>query len=369
MEATLQSQRPQGAGGSSHRAPTPLDFIAHGEMTLETRRELLNGLVTPSDQLFVRGNLGFPNESILEDRDGWTLEVEGVGSPKSLTLADLKGIGHTTTAAVLQCSGNGRKFFEHGPSGSPWGVGAAGNVLWTGVALREVIDALGGVAGGAKFITGTGGEDVPADIERTVIVERSVPIEPAMENALLAWDMNSEPLSLSHGGPLRLVVPGYYGVNNVKYLKKLAATTEESDAKIQQTSYRVRPIGADGAPDQPSMWDMNVKSWVSSPLASRTAGKTHVTGVAFSGQAPIESVEVSTDGGGTWSDAELVGPDLGPFAWRQFALAWDARPGEHTLASRARDAAGNVQPELRVENHRGYKHNGWRDPAVTIAIS
>ncbi|MEM6571569.1 MAG: sulfite oxidase [Planctomycetota bacterium] len=355
----------------------PGAFVVHGTnpWTMETKREQLRGLITPTDKIFVRGNLPFPDASVLEDRDAWKLEIGGVGSPRTMTLADLKGLGRTTIAAVLQCSGNGRVFYEHGPSGSPWGVGAAANVVWTGVPLRTVLEAVGGPGADAKFLTATGGEAIPAGLdERQIVVERSVPLDKALADAILAWDLNSEPINLSHGGPLRLIVPGYYGVNNVKYLKRLTVAAEESDAKIQRTSYRVRPIGEKGSADQPSMWAMNVKSWIESPLGAAhgdgpvAAGQRQITGVAFSGEAPIESVEVSTDGGASWSAATLVGPDLGRYAWRQFALPWSATPGTHTLCSRAKDASGKVQPENRMENERGYAHNGWRDPGVTVEV-
>ena len=185
-----------------------------------------------------------------------------------MTIKDLKALGSTTITAVLQCSGNGRFFFEHGPSGSAWGVGAAANVQWTGVPVKMVLEAMGGAAEGARFLTGTGGEPIPAALnERDLVVERSIPLEKGMEDAILAWELNGEPVNISHGGPLRLVVPGYYGVNNVKYLKRLAATAKESDAKIQVSKYRVRPIGEKGAADQPSMWAMNVK--VDDPLGDK----------------------------------------------------------------------------------------------------
>lgn len=351
----------------------PADFITHGKTpwTIETKRAGNTGLVTPTDHVFVRGNLPFPPESILNDADGWELEVAGVGSPRKITVAELKALGRTSVAAVHQCSGNGRKFFEHGASGTQWGTGAAANVIWTGVPVRTVLEALGGIEAGAQFLTGTGGEPIPAGLEeRKVVVERSVPLEAALAHGILAWEMNSEPLTISHGGPLRMVIPGFYGVNNVKYLKRLAPTVAESDAKIQVSGYRVRPIGESGAATQPSMWSMNVKSWIDSPLgqAPIPAGRTQVTGVAFCGEAPVTSVEVTADGGKTWAPADLVGPDLGPFAWRTFAFAWEAAAGSHLLATRAKDAAGNVQPELRRENERGYAHNGWRDHGVKVDV-
>jgi DMSO/TMAO reductase YedYZ molybdopterin-dependent catalytic subunit len=270
---------------------------------------------------------------------------------------------------VLQCSGNGRGFFTHKASGSPWQVGAAGNVFWSGVPLRAVASAMGGVAGGAKFITGTGGETIPAGIDpKKVMVERSVPIS-NLDTALLAWELNGAPVPLAHGGPLRLIVPGYYGVNNIKYIKKLAFTEKETDANIQTSGYRVRPVGQKGAATQPSMWEMTVKSWVTNPLKETEKGPVQIYGVAFAGVNPVTRVDVSTDGGKTWKQAKFVGPDLGKYAWRTFVLSADLKPGTHTIASRATDAKGKTQPEKFIENERGYAHNGWAAHAVKVTVA
>ena len=142
-------------------------------------------------------------------------------------------------------------------------------------------------------------------------MERSVPIKGAVDNAILAWEMNGKPLPIAHGGPLRVIVPGYYGVNNVKYVKRVAFTPSESDADIQRTGYRLRPVGVDGSPNQPSMWQMKVKSWVTHPLEEAETGRVHVYGVAFGGINGLQKVEVSTDGGKIWHEARLIGPELG----------------------------------------------------------
>jgi DMSO/TMAO reductase YedYZ molybdopterin-dependent catalytic subunit len=274
-------------------------------------------------------------------------------------------------ATVVQCSGNGRGFFEHDPSGSPWEVGAAGNVIWTGVPVSAVAEELGGPAAGARYMTGTGGEELPADVpEREAVVERSVPIEKGLDDCILAWAMNGEPVPLAHGGPLRMIVPGYFAINSVKFLQKLAFTEQESDADIMVSSYRIRPIGEESDPSQPTCWEHNVKSFVTNPAneAEVEAGTVRIVGVAYSGNG-VESVEVSTDDGQTWQQAEFYGTDLGRYAWRRFTYAFDAEPGTYTIASRATDSEGNTQPEQRLENEAGYLHNGWRDPAVTVTVS
>ncbi|MCW7542109.1 sulfite oxidase [Aquabacterium sp. A7-Y] len=348
-------------------------LIVHSSNTLETRRSAFGtSVITPSEQLYVRNNLPPPDASVLADRDAWVLDIEGVQHPRQLTLGQLKTLGLETVTTVLQCSGNGRGFFPSKPSGTPWKVGAAGCVVWSGVPLRAVAEALGGVADGMAYITGTGGEKLPEGIDpKTVVVERSVPIK-ALGDALLAWEMNGQPLSLAHGGPLRLIVPGYQGVNNIKYVKRLAFTAKESDAKIMAHGYRMTPPGAKADPSQPSVLEMSVKSWVNSPNAdggTLTAGRVQIHGVAFGGTQAVKRVEVSTDGGKTWREARLVGPDLGKFAWRQFVLSTELPAGTHTLTSRATDAAGNVQPEGRVDNVGGYNNTSWRDHAVTVTVA
>lgn len=352
----------------------PEDFIIHGTnpITAETRRELFGtGAITPIDRLFIRNNLPVPDREIVAEPDEWRLDVEGVASPGSVSVAELKRLGVVTVAAVLQCSGNGRAFFPHGASGSPWTVGAAGCVIWSGAPLGRLAAFLGGPSGSARFLTAAGGEPLPEGIDRgSVVVERSIPVEKALSDAILAWEVNGEPIPISHGGPLRLVVPGFYGVNQIKYVRRIAFTEDETEAGIMTSSYRVRPVGEPASPDQPTMWAMNVKSWingVTSPAPHR-AGELHVHGVAFGGEHAVTGVEVSTDGGATWMEASLIGPDLGRFAWRVFTCPVDVPPGGVSVVSRATDTAGRVQPAKRRENERGYGNNAWEDHAFRIQI-
>ncbi len=349
----------------------PSAVIVHSANTIETKRGAFGtSVITPADHLYVRNNLPPPDASIVADRDAWQVSIEGVKNPRTVSVGELKTMGLETIATVLQCSGNGRGFFPSKPSGTQWTVGAAGCVIWSGIPVRHLVEELGGVASGMRYLTGTGGEKIPAGIDPlSVMVERSMAIKVA-DDAILAWEMNGAPLSLAHGGPLRLVVPGYNGVNNVKYVKRVAFTAEESKAKIMATSYRMSPLGQKGKPSEPSLQEMNVKSWVTSPIGDDRvkAGVVYVSGVAFSDGSPIRRVELSTDGGRTWTDAAFVGPDLGRFAWRQFALPMRMPAGNYVVVSRATDAAGHTQPEKRLENERGYANNSWLDHAVKVAV-
>lgn len=384
----VQAAEPKAAPGAAAPAPAsasaakplpayaawkqPEAMIVHSANTIETRREAFgSGVVTPLRQLYVRNNLPPPDEGIVADRDAWMIEIAGVAKPMSLSLAQLKTMGLQTLAMVLQCSGNGRGYFPNKPSGTPWQVGAAGCVIWSGVPVSALVEHCGGLTAAAMFMTGTGGEKLPDGLDpNMVMVERSVPKE-AMQDALLAWELNGEPIPLAHGGPLRLVVPGYTGVNSVKYIKRLAFTEKESPAAIQQTGYRLAPAGQKGDPSHPSVWAMGVKSWINTPSPSASTlkpGRVVVQGVAFGGVNAIKQVEVSIDGGKQWQKAELVGPDLGRYAWRQFALPVELTAGEHVLVSRATDTEGRVQEEDRPQNSGGYINNSWRDHAVAVAV-
>ncbi|MFC6486885.1 sulfite oxidase [Nitratireductor sp. GCM10026969] len=344
--------------------------IVHSDLTVETERDAIGTSgITSKDVLYLRNNLPSPDEVAVADRDAWEVSVEGVAEPRTLTVGELKRMGVETVATVLQCSGNGRGFFEHETSGSQWRTGAAGNLLWSGVPVRNVVEALGGLEDGRNFMTSTGGESLPEGVDpKEVVVERSVPVEYAMEHAILAWEMNGEPVPRAHGGPLRVIVPGYYGINNVKYVQRVAFTDDESDAAIMRTGYRVRPVGVDGAPDQPSMWEMKVKSWVTRPLADVENGTVLIEGVAFGGYHALDKVEVSTDDGESWQEARLLGPDLGRFAWRPFVLEADLEPGTYTVTSRATNSEGTVQEEVTEPNHRGYDYSGWRRLAVDVTV-
>ena len=354
----------------------PNALIIHSDQTLEMKRDLFgSSLITPEDRLFVRNNVKAPPDSIAADRDGWRVEFAGVKQPKTLTVGELKRMGVVTLATVLQCLGNGKKYFmdqltgDQKMSGTPFTVGASGCVIWSGVPLKTVIDALGGQVAGVKYITGTGGEEIPAGLNpKDLVVERSVPLS-NLENVILAWEMNGKPISVAHGGPLRMIVPGYFGVNNVKYVKTVALTANQTDARIQSASYRYHAITEKPSPDQPAAWEQPVKSWITAPLANQKTGQVQITGLALGGMNALAGVDVSIDGGKTWKKAKFVGPDLGRFAWRLFVLPASLQPGDYTLVSRARDAKGNVQPEDSPLNGSGYGYNGWRGPALKITVA
>jgi DMSO/TMAO reductase YedYZ molybdopterin-dependent catalytic subunit/cytochrome c5 len=342
-------------------------------LALETRRsELHSSMITPVSRLFVRNNLPMPSPSILNHRDTWKVSIHTSQHRHEISLAELKNFGTDTVTSVLQCSGNGRKFFNHNPSGSPWAVGAAGCVHWSGVLLSKVLKFFSLSTEGIKYITATGGEELPAGIDPlSVMVERSIPIEKAMHDVLLAWELNGEPIPLTHGGPLRMVVPGYFGCNQIKYVKKLTLSVQQSKANIQQKGYRLRPVGMKGNLTQPSMWRMPVKSWINGPGADQEivrAGLISFHGVAFSGERGIKQVEVSFDEGKSWEMADFYGPDMGVNAWRTFQISKKLVPGRYRIVSRATDQNGDRQPQFLSSNERGYHYNAWSEAGLDIKV-
>jgi DMSO/TMAO reductase YedYZ molybdopterin-dependent catalytic subunit len=351
----------------------PAHVIQHTATTIETKRSAFGtSVITPADRLYIRNNLPAPDVGIVADRDAWALGVEGVKSPATLTVRDLKAMGLHTVATVLQCSGNGRGYFPTQPSGTKWQVGAAGCVIWSGVPVKTVVAALGGIAGDARFITGTGGEKLPDGIDPlSVMVERSVPLS-NLDDALLAWEMNGDALPHAHGGPLRLIVPGYSGVNNIKYIKRLAFTPGETQAAIQKTGYRISAPGQKGDPSLPAVWEMDIKSWINGPAPDAgpaKAGWVQIHGVAMGAMNAVRRVDVSVDGGQTWREARFVGPDLGRFAWRQFVLPVKLEPGNYVIASRAQDSKFNWQVETTPDNAGGYLNSGWRAHALRVTVA
>jgi DMSO/TMAO reductase YedYZ molybdopterin-dependent catalytic subunit len=343
-------------------------FIFHDgdAFQVELKRAFIDAsLVTPYPRFFVRNHLVPPP---VHNPDAFTIAIEGVTTPGLITVAELKRMPRVVSPAVLQCAGNGRGYFPNNPSGAPWKLGAAGLGVWGGVLLSEVAARFGGPADGMNFLTATGSEKTVPESR----VERSIPIEKAMRDVLLAFELHGQPLPVAHGGPVRLIVPGYYAINSVKYPSRVAFTAEQSSAPIMATDYRIAPVDAEGGdPSEPTCWAMNVKSWITAPLGDSqlSPGRMTVVGVTFAGENLIQRVEVTTDGGLSWNDAALVGPDLGSAAWRQFSYMFDAAPGSYTLASRATDTVGNAQPEEVVPNLKGYQANGWREPAVTIQVA
>jgi DMSO/TMAO reductase YedYZ molybdopterin-dependent catalytic subunit len=337
-------------------------LLIRGERPLnaETPVSVFDRPITPTECFFIRSHFRPPAVSL----QTWLLRVEGlVERPFQMSLADAEAFGFeiASVTAVLQCAGNGRAYFEPIIPGVPWRKGAVGCAEWSGVRLAELL-ARARVKPGAAHVHVMGADAPPHP--KTPPYLRSIPLDRAShESSLLATQMNGDVMPALHGGPQRLIVPGWTGNHWMKWVRKLVVSDQEAPGFYQQTGYRIprepAPPGTSIPPDQlVPVAEMNVKSLFARPEDGATIppGRRELVGVAWSGMTPVERVEVSIDEG-PWMAVRL---DLAvsPFAWRLWRLDWDATPGQHVLAVRATDASGATQPDASPWNKSGYLWNG-----------
>jgi sulfane dehydrogenase subunit SoxC len=305
------------------------------------------------------------------DPETWRLRIGGrVGRPLTLSLDEIRSRARLTMPVTMECAGNGRARMSPIPASQPWLVEAVGTAEWTGTPLRPVLEAAG-VAGGAVEVVFTGADrGVEGGIEQHY--ERSLPLAEAMrEGVILAYEIDGQPLPPQHGFPLRLVVPDWYGMTNVKWLTHITVVTEPFEGYQMLSAYRWKQSEQD--PGEPVTRMMPRALMVPPGIPSFferdrfvPMGPIVLDGRAWSGWSPIARVEVSADGGLTWEPADL-GDAPGPHAWRSWRHTWrPRRSGAFELCCRASDAAGNVQPADPVWNVGGYANNAVQRVRVTV---
>jgi DMSO/TMAO reductase YedYZ molybdopterin-dependent catalytic subunit len=313
--------------------------------------------VTPSAQFFIRNH--FPVPDI--DTTTWKLRVEGaVHAPLSISLDELRSMAAATTSAVIECSGNSRAFMQGNPRSIQWGLGGVGCATWTGVPLRDVL-MRAGIDANAVDVIFEGADHGPERQLPTgtdIHFARSVPLAVAMRaDVILAFEMNEEPLDAAHGAPVRVIVPGWYGVTSVKWLSRVIVTTRAFTGFFQSAEYAYWDASSSSSPERVPVSTLQVKSEIARPTVGEeiVAGVEYrVYGAAWTSEASIVSVEVSTDGGRTWNAATL-GDTPDRHAWQLWELWWTPRePGEHVVLARATDSSGRVQPVSHDVNHENY---------------
>jgi DMSO/TMAO reductase YedYZ molybdopterin-dependent catalytic subunit len=304
------------------------------------------------------------------DPQTYRLTVAGrVRRELELSLDDLRDREAVTAPVTMECAGNGRAMLEPRPVSQPWLAEAIGTAEWTGVALQPLL-AEAGIEDGAREVVFTGlDRGVEGGVEQ--LYERSLTVADAERgDVLLAYACNGVPLPPQHGYPLRLVVPGWYGMTSVKWLQRITVVDEPFTGYQMVTGYRMRANPDD---DGTPVTRIEPRSLLVPPgipdFMSRqrfVAPGTHrVEGRAWSGWGPIAGVDVSTDGGATWNAAELGEPP-GPAAWAPFGFDWEATEGDHVLCARAHDATGRSQPDRPEWNVGGYSNNAVQRVPVTV---
>jgi len=359
------------------------DMVVHNAKlgVMETPLALLRKYDhTPKEILFCRyhypheGNAAWYGTLSAPKRSDWTLQVDGlVQRPREVKLADIEKMGQVKRVSVLQCAGNGRSFYaaKQKVGGGQWKHGGMGNVEWEGVPLRHFLAEMKVLpAASVRWLTAEGW-DQPATPEGSDFSKSYHIDDAALDNAILALKMNGEPIPAAHGGPLRLIIPGFYGNMNVKLLNKLLLMPEQSPSVFQSIGYRfpLKPVqpgefkaGDYTVHNSRPTYGHQIKSVIFSPLPQDKphSGAVEITGIAFNdGMAPITNVHVSADGGKSWMEA-MVKPAESPWAWYHWSVNATLAAGSNTLMSRATDALGRTQPldGLARWNPRGYEWNG-----------
>lgn len=352
---------------------TDLILLTSRPPQLETPLRYFKQLITPNNALFVRWHLADVQYSI--DLNKWRLTVGGNTEKElQLTYDNLRTMFERVTyTAVIQCSGNGRSFFEPAVAGGQWRNGAMGNTTWTGARLKDVL-TMAGIKAGSVEVTFDGLDKGTLPSVPDFI--KSLPVDKALEeDMLIAYEMNGEPLSILNGFPARLIVPGWYATYWVKALSEIKVITQPFDQFWMKTAYRIpdTPCGCIPPGSKPQKTipvnRMTTRSLIIDPGEGNTL-KTNkpveIMGIAFSGGYRINDVIVSTDGGKSWKKATL-GKDLGKYSWIQWKLPWKpAKRGKYTLMAKATNSIGESQPFDGLWNPSGYLWNKVEPVGVTV---
>ena len=332
----------------------------------ETPLDLLTTYLTPNDLFFVRHHWN----PVLPDRRQWTLTIDGeVAHPLKLTMDDLRRMPRTVKTCVLQCAGNGRSLHRPIVPGLQWTYGAVGNARWTGVAVAELLKRAG-LKDGSSHLHTFGNDAPPSKVPP---FHRSLDLQKVLADGIVAYEMNGAPLPEIHGGPIRLVVPGWTGNHWLKWLARLSPRRQPQTGFYMDVGYRYpKQPGAPGVAVKPEETDpvteLFVKSTITqAPARAKAGSPIRIGGIAFSGAPDITKVEVTSDDGATWTAATLDAQH-DPYAWRLWSFQYSpARAGKVRLMARATDSLGRTQPKEAVWNQSGYLHNAWH--AVDIEVS
>lgn len=353
------------------RVAEPAEGIGFDELGLAARNhgmplELMRHDVTPLGAHYLLTHYDIP----AADADTWQLDIAGlVGRPRTWTMAELRALPQVTRTVTMECAGNGRARLTPRPVSQPWLNEAVGTMTWTGTPLAPLL-AEAEPAPDAVDVVFTGADH---GVERGVEQDyaRSLSVSEAMrDDVLLAWACNGVELPPQHGYPLRLLVPGWYGMASVKWLRRVEVVAERFDGP-QMRAYRLRQHPDDEG--TPLTWILpralvlppGVPDFMSRRRILRP-GEHVLEGRAWSGWAPVSRVEVSTDDGRTWADAEL-GPPVDRWAWRRWSRPWQVgEPGSYVVLARAYDESGRSQPLDQPWNRGGFANGSPQRVDVTV---
>lgn len=347
---------------SATPAQADLVVLATQPYVAETPLDRQSEPLTPNSRFFIRNHFNVP----ALDASTWRLSLGGsVKQPRTLALADLKKLPRRTLDATVECAGNARSFLPPPTEGNQFGYGAVSAGSWTGVSLCDVLGADPFTAATREVLFVGADRGFEKNVGAEISFERSLPVEVALHpDTMLVYEMNDQPLPVEHGFPVRLLVPGWYGVASVKWLVEVRGLERSFDGYFQKQRYILPREGAEPTP----LGERRVRAVITTPVdgAVVAPGTIEVRGLAWSGNQPVVKVEISADGGHTWREVDLE-PASSPYVWQHWRTTWRAdQAGTYVLKVRATDAKGRSQPEAGEWNLLGYANNGIQSVSVAV---
>ena len=329
-------------------------------LNLEMPFETVESFITPTKSFYVRTHFPIPDV----DRDAWWLHVEGeVEKPFAVNYEELLKLESLTVPVTLECAGNNRNFLEPKVKGVQWELGAVGTAEWTGVPLSVLLNRAV-VRSNAREVILEGADhgmlDDPKSPPGGLRFSRSVPLDKARRDVLLAYRMNGNDVPPEHGFPVRAIVPGWYAMASIKWLQRIIVTDQPFAGYYQTLDYVYWKRRGDIAELSP-VAELQVKAEIAKPAQGDKVpvnSTVRIHGAAWASDGEIVRVEASTDGGSTWKEATLLGESK-PNAWRFWEFNWKTptAPGKQTLVARATDSLGRTQPAHRDPDRGTYMIN------------
>lgn len=333
---------------------------------LESPINNLQTWITPNELFYARTHFPYPTIQL----ESWVLFLGGeVESALNFTFEQLKEMPQVEKYVTIECSGNKRALMEPPTSGEQWQIGAVGNAKWTGVPLAYILDQAKVKETAVELVFTGADSGIRPDMNTAVNFERSLTLDKAlMAECILALKMNDEPIPHKHGFPLRLIVPGWYGMAHVKWISRITATATPYKGPFQAIDYVYISNEGDYHNAVP-VTEIRVNSIITGPSKGEKIhfGPYTVRGLAWAGKGTISKVEISIDNGMTWNAARLTSPEHEPYTWTFWEYPWEITvPGHYFVQVRAHDSNGNVQPKAAPWNAKGYGNNSIHQIAVTV---
>ncbi|TWD98727.1 molybdenum-dependent oxidoreductase-like protein [Neobacillus bataviensis] len=322
----------------------------------ETPIQFINNNIVDGNLFYRRNHFSYPHFT----SSFYFLPIHGfVHTPRTFSLQEIYSLPSRTIKVVLECSGDKRDFFEPKAFGEQWEKGAISQGIWKGVSLRTLLQYTGVIDAAKELVFEGYDYGERPDSDQMVNFSRSLPIEKALEpDTIIAYEYNNQPIPFKHGFPLRLIVPGWYAMASVKWIKSITVIDKEFKGPYQTVDYVYYPNKEDDSGKFP-VTTINVNSTIQYPLNRQllTTGLYHIKGIAWTGKGSIDKVEISLDDGHTWETCQLTSTSE-KYSWVSWNYQWEVlKKGEYTIKSKATDSHANVQPSKPFWNRKGYGYN------------